>query len=65
MQHHLVVDPTILSVEESVLSAGTQPGLDRVVFRFEQLLRLVQVDCEMALRRPIETAASTGELKSQ
>jgi hypothetical protein len=34
--------------------------LNRVMFRVNQLLRLVQVNCELVVRRPIETAPLTG-----
>jgi hypothetical protein len=57
MQHRLISWPDNTSPQEPVLLAGTQSELNRAVFRLNQLLRLLRVDFERVLRRPIETAA--------
>ena len=55
MQHHLISWPDNTSPQEPALFAGTQSELNRAVFRLNQFLRLLRVDFEQVLRRPIET----------
>jgi hypothetical protein len=64
MQHHLISWPDNTSPQEPALFAGTQSELNRAVFRLNQLLRLLRVDFELVLRRPIETAVFIGSYSS-